>query len=93
MRGPLCPLTLVTYATKAHFLSFSNILDFLNRTATLLRSPTTLRSVLAEGRYACRYRYFHPWIQPLGHPHKGRNTVTIRDNSQRKLLIDHYNEA
>ena len=49
MRGPLRPLTLVTFAKKIHFLSFSNILDFLeffhifltifpNRTATPLRS-------------------------------------------------------
>ena len=54
MRGPLRPLTLVTFAKKIHFLSFSNILDFLeffhifltifpNRTATLLRSAATLR--------------------------------------------------
>ena len=64
VRGPLRPLTLVTFAKKIHFLSFSNILDFLeffhifltifpNRTAML-------RSVLAAGRYARRYRYFHP---------------------------------
>lgn len=47
--GPLRPLTLVTFAKKIHFLSFSNILDFLeffhifltifpNLTATPLRS-------------------------------------------------------
>ena len=54
VRGPLRPLTLVTFAKKIHFLSFSNILDFLeffhifltifpNRTATPLRSAATLR--------------------------------------------------
>ena len=46
VRRPLRPLTLITFAKKIHFLSFSNILDFLeifhifltifpNRTATL----------------------------------------------------------
>ena len=54
VRGPLRPLTLVTFAKKMHFLSFSNILDFLeffhifltifpNRTATPLRIAATLR--------------------------------------------------
>ena len=54
VRGPLRPLTLVTFAKKIHFLSFSNILDFLeffhifltifpNRTATPLRIAATLR--------------------------------------------------
>ena len=52
--GTATPLTLVTFAKKIHFLSFSNILDFLeffhifltifpNRTATPLRSAATLR--------------------------------------------------
>ena len=53
VRGPLRPLTLVTFAKK--ILSFSNILDFLeffhifltifpNRTSTPLRSASTLRN-------------------------------------------------
>ena len=75
VRGPLRPLTLVTFAKKIHFLSFSNILDFLeffhifltifpNRAATYRRYATyrPLHSVLAAGRYARLYRYFHPWL-------------------------------
>ena len=77
VRGPLRPLTLVTFTKKIHSLifqysRFSRIFSYFfydfsksHSYAATYRHYATyrpLRSVLAAGRYACRYRYFHPCL-------------------------------